>query len=87
MSLTTWRKELAATMHGEQDPGPVIAYAPNEDAFDVEFDGGYGSSAGPAVLAWTESNVYFPVVYDGSEWLGSAPRNPASEGQEHLGGQ
>lgn len=72
-------------VHG--DPGPVLAYAPNEETFDVEFDGGWGSSNGPAVLAWTESHVYFPVVYDGAEWIASAPRNPVPEGQRHVGGQ
>ena len=85
--MTTWRKELTEAMQGAGDPGPVVAYAPNEGVFDLEFDASYGSSNGPAVLAWTESNVYFPVVYDGAEWLGSAPRNPTREGQAHEGGQ
>lgn len=84
--MSTWREDLAITMKDNGDFGPVIAYAPDEAAFDVEFDGGYGLSEGPAVLAWTESHVYFPVVYDGSEWMGSAPRNPQGEGQEHVGG-
>jgi hypothetical protein len=84
----TWRALLAQAMHEEGDAGPVVAYAPNEDAFDVEFYDGYGSAAGPDVLAWTERRVYFPVVYDGAaEWMGSAPRDPQAEGQSHVGGQ
>lgn len=42
------------------------------------------------IAAWlraliAEQQVYFPVVYDGSEWLGSAPRDPERRGQEHVG--
>jgi hypothetical protein len=61
--------------------------SPDETALDVEFDDGYGGSEGPAVLIWTEQRVYFPVVYDGAEWLGSAPRFPQAEGQIHVGGE
>lgn len=82
---TTWRKELEIAM-GNDDPGPVIAYAPNEAAFDVEFDDNYGGTEGPNVLAWTPTHVYFPVQYDGAEWIGSAPRNPQEHGQSHVGG-
>lgn len=84
--VSTWRKQLEAAMAG-QDDGPVIAYAPSEAEFDVEFDSGFGGSEGPPVLAWTPTRVYFPVVYDGSEWLESAPRDPRGVGQAHVGGQ
>jgi hypothetical protein len=86
MGMTTWRRELEQAMEGH-DPGPVVAVAPNEDVLDVYFDDGFGGSDGPDVLIWTERNVYFPVVYDGSEWLESAPRNPQPDGQSHVGGQ
>jgi hypothetical protein len=42
---------------------------------------------GEDVLIWTEERVYFPVVYDGAEWMGSAPRAPQPAGQGHVGGQ
>ncbi len=85
--MTTWRKAFEAERTGSPDSSPVVAVAPDESVLDVEFDPGYGGSEGPAVLIWTESHVYFPVVYDGAEWLGCAPRNPVPEGQEHVGGQ
>jgi hypothetical protein len=85
--LTTWRQQLAKEMQAEEDTSPVVAVAPSEGVLDVQFDAGYGGSEGPDVLIWTEQRVYFPVVYDGAEWLGSAPRNPQPEGQCHLGGQ
>jgi hypothetical protein len=83
---TTWRKELTSEMASAQDDGPIIAFAPDEAAFDVEFYPGYGGTNGPDVLAWTKARVYFPVCYDGAEWIGSAPRNPEADGQTHVGG-
>lgn len=82
MSMTTWRQELEQVRDGEE----IIAYAPNQAAFDIEFDAGYGGTNGPPVLAWSDTRVFFPVVYDGAEWLGSAPRNPQADGQGHEGG-
>jgi hypothetical protein len=82
----TWRALLTDAL--EDDPTPtVLAYAPDEAAFDVPFYDGYGGSEGPEVLAWTETYVYFPVVYDGAEWIERAPRHPRPEGQAHVGGQ
>lgn len=85
--MTTWRQLFDDARSDASDTSLVVQVAPNEDVLDVEFDDDYGISEGPAVLVWTEDRVYFPVVYDGSEWLGSAPRNPTTEGQEHVGGQ
>jgi len=83
---TTWRAELQTALEAAQDSGPVERMSPCEAAFDVMFDPGWGGAEGPPVLAWTPTRVYFPVQYDGSEWLGSAPRNPTTEGQTHEGG-
>jgi hypothetical protein len=85
VSMTTWRKELDAAR--DVDQSLIVAVAPDDAVLDVQFDGGYGSSEGPAVLVWTEERVYFPVVYDGAEYLGSAPRDPQPDGQRHVGGQ
>ena len=30
--------------------------------------------------------VYFPICYDGAEWVGHAPRNPCDIAMEHQGG-
>lgn len=86
--MTTWRKEFESVRGAiEFDDERVIAVAPDESVLDVEFDDGYGSAQGPAILIWTERFVYFPVVYDGAEWLGSAPRYPRASGQSHVGGE
>jgi hypothetical protein len=84
--MTTWRMKLSEAMKEAGDSGPVVSYAPSLAAFDVEFNCGFGGTEGPPVLAWTDTRVYFPVEYDGAEWLGSAPRHPQAEGQEHQGG-
>lgn len=86
MSNTTWRGALAIAMRVHGDPGPVIAFAPSEAEFDIKFDADLGDTDGPHVLAWTADRVYFPVKYDGAEWMGSAPRNPVPYGQQHVGG-
>ena len=80
----TWRALLEGEMENRGDPGPVLAWAPGEASFDVEFDAGYGLPEGPPVLAWTAARVYFPVSYDGAEWIASAPRNPQPEPEGHV---
>lgn len=84
--LTTWRKCLAAERLAEGDTSPIVHVAPDGTVLDVEFDAGYGGPEGSDVLVWSEQRVYFPACYDGAEWMASVPRNPQSEGQEHVGG-
>jgi hypothetical protein len=84
--MTTWRKEFESERERNKDATPVVAIAPDESVLDVEFDASWGRENGQPVLIWTEDYVYFPVGYDGSESLGSAPRNPRAEGQSHVGG-
>lgn len=85
--MATWREHLIGAMFDVADPGPVVAYAPDETQFDVQFHDGPGRANGPPVLAWTETHVYFPVTYEGEECLESAPRHPRDAGQDHIGGE
>lgn len=80
--MTTWRKELQRERLSHSD-GPLVANTLSEDELDVEFDAGYGGANGKPFTAWSAARVYFPVVYDGSEWVGSAPRNPCDEATGH----
>lgn len=84
--MTTWRTELNAARLSAGDDTPIVRVAPSADVLDVPFDAGYGGTEGPDVLVWSETHVYFPVCYDGAEWLGSAPRHPREDGQDHVGG-
>ena len=36
--------------------------------------------------AWGKKWVYFPLYYDGIEWIGHAPRNPCNISMERQGG-
>lgn len=79
--MTTWRKEIA--LHKDT----IIKCTLSEAELDIEFDDGFGGSEGKHFTAWSEKYVYFPVVYDGSEWVGRAPRNPCDEACSHVGGE
>ena len=59
-----------------------------EASFDRNFDSGWGGTEGDLFLVWTKERVYFPVCYDGSEWVGSVPRNPVTDvvSKHHGGG-
>lgn len=57
-----------------------------EEELNKEFDDGSGLPEGEPFTAWGEKYVYFPVVHDGIEWIGSAPRNPCDEKCSHFGG-
>lgn len=80
---TTWRKLIKEALFDDE----LIACTLSEDELDKKFSDGYGGSEGKPFTAWSETRVYFPVVYDGSEWVCSAPRNPCDEATSHVGGE
>jgi hypothetical protein len=82
--LTTWRIQIEIA---RGDDGPITHCTLTEEEMDQEFDDGYGISKGKPFTAWSEKRVYFPVVYDGAEWVGSAPRHPCDEATGHQGGE
>lgn len=58
-----------------------------EEQMEKCFDNGYGGSEGIPFTVWTKNKVYFPVVYDGAEWVGSISRNPDGKPTSHHGGE
>ncbi len=60
--------------------------ATEKSTLDIPFYAGFGLPNGPHFTAWTANRVYFPMGYDGAEWVGSAPRNPCEEATGHIGG-
>lgn len=86
--LTCWRTEIERVMLGVGDSmANLVAMAPPDGEWlDWDFDDGYGSENGVEFLLWTTDWVYFPVCYDGAEWVGAVPRNPRAEPIEHFGG-
>lgn len=86
--MTSWRdligKEL--TQNGESWDD-VDSNTLSESEMDTKFNDGWGGSEGKPFTLWTHRRVYFPVVYDGAEWVGSVSRNPDGVPTEHQGGQ
>tara|TARA_R110002126_G_scaffold13892_2_gene59336 strand:+ start:304 stop:558 length:255 start_codon:yes stop_codon:yes gene_type:complete len=81
-NTTSWREELHDALEGDK----LIFNTLSNEEMDIQFDEGYGRTMGMSFTAWSETRVYFPICYDGSEWVGSAPRNPCDEKTDHLGG-
>jgi len=85
--MTTWRKLLLPAL-AEQGEGfaDIISNTITPEQMDIEFDEGYGSPEGIPFTVWTHKRVYFPICYDGAEWVGSASRNPDGVATVHQGG-
>lgn len=81
----SWRELIKSALE-EIDDGLLIACTLSDFEMDVKFNTGYGIDEGEPFTAWTENYVLFPVVYDGSEWVGWAPRNPCAHKTQHQGG-
>lgn len=85
--MTTWRKELEEAMGWQRETfADIVSNTMTEEDMDVKFSAGYGCAEGCPFTVWTSNRVYFPVNYDGSEWVDSVPRNPNGEETPHVGG-
>jgi len=86
--MTTWRKMIENEMsaHNDSFDNIVSQIGETENWLDINFKNGYGGTEGPPFTLWTYERVYFPVQYDGSEWVSSVPRNPNGEITYHVGG-
>ena len=80
--MATWRELINGALDGDV----LIANTLTEEEMDEGFYAGYGDAQGRSFTAWSETRVYFPAVYDGQEWVSSAPRNPSDEVCDHVGG-
>lgn len=59
----------------------------SDDELQVNFDPEFkGEVEGQLFTAWGEKWVYFPLCFDGLEWIGHAPRNPCDISMSHQGG-
>ena len=83
---TTWKKLLEYAKENAKDDSKIVKCTLPEEDMNKEFNGGFGGEEGRPFTAWSENRVYFPLCYDGSEWVGSAPRNPCDEACMHQGG-
>lgn len=84
--MATWQEMLKEEFERRGDDFSQIICTLTEEERLVEFNDSFGSEEGKPFTAWGEHYVYFPVCYDGSEWVGSAPRNPCDIVTKHHGG-
>lgn len=86
---TSWRDKLVYlfTKNGET-VADVLECVPPIDSPEMAtpFDAGYGGTEGCPFTCWTHKNVYFPVQYDGAEWVACVSRNPDGKPTGHIGG-
>ena len=85
--MTTWRIELQSACKATKDNFDDLIMTLSEKGLDTRFDDGYGGSKGVPFTAWSNNWVYFPAVYDGSEWVAWVPRNPCDKKTNHIGGE
>ena len=76
--------EIVCCQMGDQqiagDPGKWVWW-------DKKFNCGFGGVEGVPFILYTSNYIYFPVCYDGSEWVESVPRHPDdSWTPRHFGG-
>lgn len=64
----------------------VEANTMTEDEMLENFSSGSGRIEGCPFTVWTKNRVYFPVCYDGGEWVGSVSRHPDGKPTNHQGG-
>jgi len=82
---TTWRVEITETMKESGESWEdVVQTTLTDEEMDRVFDGGFGSVCGCAFTLWTKERVYFPMSYDGAEYVKSVPRNPCDERVGHI---
>ena len=85
--MSSWKRLLIMAM---QERGETIedieSNTMTDEEMNKEFNAGYVGLEGIPFTVWTARTVYFPIGYDGSEWVGSVSRNPDGKPTEHQGG-
>jgi hypothetical protein len=85
--MITWREELHRVLAGNGESfDDIISNTMSEEEMDREFSDDWGCIEGSPFTVWTRERVYFPVCYDGSEWISWVSRNPDGKPTNHVGG-
>ena len=88
MKDATWRELLDDRLKAQGETwDDITGTTLLESEYDVIFDNGWGGAEGKPFTVWTKNRVYFPAVYDGSEWVASVSRNPDGIPTNHVGGE
>lgn len=85
--MSTWKALITEELELQGESwDDIVSITLTEDELNKEFDDGFGSAEGKPFTAWTARRVYFPVCYDGSEWVASVSRDPDGQPTNHCGG-
>lgn len=82
--MTNWKNEILKLL-GENETIVFCSHPLDGPEMTRDFDDGYRGIGGCAFIAFSEKNVYFPICFDGSEWVGRAPRFFPAEPLGHQG--
>lgn len=86
--LTSWGVLLPKALADNGEiMSDIIESTLTPEQLAAKFDPSYGSAEGCPFTVWTVRRVYFPAVYDGSEWIASVSRIPDGVPTDHIGGQ
>ena len=85
--MTTWRKLLEYAFEDYNDSfDNVIDFAlSNKDWLDYYFDDYSKKIEGTPFTIWTKTRVYFPIIIDNVESVGSVARYPDGMANYHFG--
>jgi hypothetical protein len=83
---TSWSALITECMEKNKITEPLIHCTLTVGELYSQFDNGFGSTQGIPFTAWSENYVFFPVIYDGAEWVDYVPRNPCDFKKDHVGG-
>lgn len=83
---TTWGELIAERFDQTGDTWEDLETTLTPEEMYTEFNCDYGATEGIPFTAWSKEWVYFPMMYDGSEWVGIVPRNPREFKCKHQGG-
>jgi hypothetical protein len=86
-TMATWKDYLESAFVLDGDSwANVESSTLSESELNREFDSDYSSTEGAPFTVWTARRVYFPVQYDGAEWVASVARHPDGKPTNHVGG-
>jgi len=98
-SWTNWKQRIVSSMDSNDENESdieVIQYAAPRggekketdtlDKFDYLRDTGFGGETCNTVRIYTADHIYITTNYDGSQSIGSIPRNPSNEPVRMFGG-
>ncbi len=85
--MTNWKSLLISEMQDQKETlDDIESNTMTQKEMNKKFDNGYGGTSGIPFTVWTANTVYFPICYDGAEWVGSVSRNPDGIPTDHQGG-